>query len=83
MVCPLLRRCGTGGDDTNRVFAEGVDDHQKSPVCGHADRRFAFLTSYRLGVQELEERIEEDLAGCLEGDAVLAKIGIRLPTVPY
>ncbi len=30
----------------------------------------------------MDERIEEDRAGRLEGDTVLAEIGFRLPAVP-
>src|SRR3954463_850875 len=79
---PFSRSDRAGRDDPDGLFPEGVDDRKRLPAFRRSDRRLAFLATQHLGAMEADERIEEDLAGSIERDAVLPEIALRLLPVP-
>src|SRR3954463_694653 len=79
---PFSRSDRAGRDDADGLLPEGVDDRQLPPAFRQPDRRLPLFTAQHLGAVEVDERIEEDLAGIVERDAVLPEIALRLLPVP-
>src|SRR5436305_6819491 len=79
---PFSRSDRASRDDADGLLPEGVDDRQLQPARRQPDRRLPLLTAQHLGAVEMDERIEEDLAGVVERDAVLPEVALRLLPVP-
>src|SRR5206468_2848906 len=80
-----LTRCRLARtDDPNYFVLFGMPDNHDSPLVRHAGCEKALFVLRMIGIPNRgRQRIAKHCARLLEGNAVLGKIGCRLPRVPF
>src|SRR5207245_760143 len=85
LISSPLTRCRLARtDDPNYFVLFGMPDNHDSPLVRHAGCEKALFVLRMIGIPNRgRQRIAKHCARLLEGNAVLGKIGCRLPRVPF